>query len=770
MTDHKHAGSRASRGTGKHNEKNDGGAAATPRDGSGGTSVAAGTALLDFHRVLHVMEEDRATSANGTANGTTMRLRLDHADSLWRKVEPWIGERDPAQAASLRARLDALQQKYRVSGCTSDSRDNDGDVVDRIFFSSQPTAEVEQQPSKGGVTSESGRGKPEIPPLADAAESQPSRRPPNAAAATAQTRFSAAGAAQASADLQAQQREQMETAIRQMAATLKNETQKIHSNLQNQTRDLDQLETKAEENVQAVSQVAQDVKANVSRGWSRTIGTWTMLFTMLGAFLFCLVTISMIPKQRPSSSCWFFCSSRMGPAAAEEDFCRTVSGKKECISPDLFEQQQDPPPPVPDPRLERRTRNEDTVNAMKVEEASSGDSGSDDADDGIIEDAATFAETKNCQLNMFGECVDEKGNVGDVVGSTGDDEAGAGAGAAQLRDAALREYTERHDTAADGDIIQEGNADAAGRRDNGDAEAEAARLREAALREYMEGYEAATGAAAGESAATVATTEAGGRDSLLTGGTNAENPQQPKKVIHREPIEEGDAFGMFNDENRVELTDNIPVYKGRPFSTKDLRKAAATGDVETLAAYLGIKPGWVDLADKNGWTGLHLAARGGHEDAVAALLKAGADPSLKTGTGQTALAIAKDRLGDSHPMAKLLLPREDHAEVPNEKEEIDVGELTLQDVHNAASFGDAGRLRTYLEARPDWVNEPDRNMWTALHVAARAGHVECVRVLVETEGCDSKRVNNFDKTALDIVVEHYGLDHPAARILRNERK
>lgn len=56
---------------------------------------------------------------------------------------------------------------------------------------------------------------------------------------------------------------------------------------------------------------------------------------------------------------------------------------------------------------------------------------------------------------------------------------------------------------------------------------------------------------------------------------------------------------------------------------------------------------------------------------------------------------------------------------------------TQQSIHEAAAKGDVDLLALELERRPDAVNEPDENLWTPLHEAARGGDLKTVEFLVE---------------------------------------
>lgn len=60
-------------------------------------------------------------------------------------------------------------------------------------------------------------------------------------------------------------------------------------------------------------------------------------------------------------------------------------------------------------------------------------------------------------------------------------------------------------------------------------------------------------------------------------------------------------------------------------------------DVAIVKLILAAGPGLVTAVDSDGDTPLHNAARGGHEDAVACLLAAGADPLARNGAAETPL-------------------------------------------------------------------------------------------------------------------------------------
>ncbi|XP_020650075.3 NAD-capped RNA hydrolase NUDT12 [Pogona vitticeps] len=73
----------------------------------------------------------------------------------------------------------------------------------------------------------------------------------------------------------------------------------------------------------------------------------------------------------------------------------------------------------------------------------------------------------------------------------------------------------------------------------------------------------------------------------------------------------------------------------------------------------------------------------------------------------------------------------------------------ISELHNFAAVGDQTRLVALLSHSPSLINETANNGWTALMYAARNGHFEIVRSLLE-RGCDKFITNGSNQTALDI--------------------
>merc|ERR1711991_15071 len=148
--------------------------------------------------------------------------------------------------------------------------------------------------------------------------------------------------------------------------------------------------------------------------------------------------------------------------------------------------------------------------------------------------------------------------------------------------------------------------------------------------------------------------------------------------------------------------------------------------------------GGVDERIENGQTRLMLAASGGDADAVASLLKAGADPTLTDGHGKSALHLA---LEASEACAQLLL---DDARTPADGPADLFGRVPL---HVAAARG--SRLLPNLLAREVDPNAADAKGWTALHLAAGANDASLVQVLL-AGGANARAVNAAGQTPFDL--------------------
>lgn len=84
----------------------------------------------------------------------------------------------------------------------------------------------------------------------------------------------------------------------------------------------------------------------------------------------------------------------------------------------------------------------------------------------------------------------------------------------------------------------------------------------------------------------------------------------------------------------------------------------------------------------------------------------------------------------------------------------------------AAAQGNMHEVQRLLKAKPSIVHSQDENGWQAIHEAARGGHLEVMKYLVQNGADIHRRVGN-GYSALKIAQEHLKPDHEAIRYLQN---
>lgn len=201
-----------------------------------------------------------------------------------------------------------------------------------------------------------------------------------------------------------------------------------------------------------------------------------------------------------------------------------------------------------------------------------------------------------------------------------------------------------------------------------------------------------------------------------------------------------------------------------------------------------------NIATVEGWTPLIAAARYADADTMRLLLDAGADGTARTADGWSALHFAARHPELDPQMKKLRMALAHGAEADGQNDERWTPLLL------AARYGDAQRVALLIEAganvdqressgwsavyfaarHPELDPEarkvrllldaganPDfaagDNDWTALHAAARHGHVEAVEWLLEA-GANTNRVTSDGWSALHLLVRYAEADPDAEKL------
>ena len=161
----------------------------------------------------------------------------------------------------------------------------------------------------------------------------------------------------------------------------------------------------------------------------------------------------------------------------------------------------------------------------------------------------------------------------------------------------------------------------------------------------------------------------------------------------------------------------------------------------------------LEATSPNGVTALMYAAMYGKADCAEALLEWGADKDAADEYGDTALHRAA--INGKLECARLLRRHGANLEAKNKR-----GDTALV---QAAYYGKADCAAALLEWGADKDVAPGG--WTALHNAARNGHLECARLLVAAK-VDRARKTEGGKTALQIARRHLGPKAEVVKLLK----
>ena len=216
----------------------------------------------------------------------------------------------------------------------------------------------------------------------------------------------------------------------------------------------------------------------------------------------------------------------------------------------------------------------------------------------------------------------------------------------------------------------------------------------------------------------------------------------------------------------------------------NINDAAFHGDVEAVDALI-IRGADINARDSRGWTPLHNAVYGGNLGVPEILIEAGAQANALTDSGMSALYLLamfsceeafKDFSDKKAFLATFLTEGEALGDVFSAyctkveaskdgtaraliRAGVDAnfayGDAQLTPLFLAARRGANGIARILIEEGGAHVNA--RSLYggfyevSALHVAAKEGHVDMVRLLIEA-GADRNAVDGMDKTPLHYAV------------------
>ena len=295
-----------------------------------------------------------------------------------------------------------------------------------------------------------------------------------------------------------------------------------------------------------------------------------------------------------------------------------------------------------------------------------------------------------------------------------------------------------------------------------------------------------------------------------TSTKNRKRERDPEIQLAGAPLEEPDEQGNGDPAEPLQTMENSPP------ESRELHRAAAAGDVESVKRLIDENPDGINSKDSpGGLTPLHEAARAGHADVAQVLIAAGADPNIPNRYGKTPLywatggrtvefvnlliqagsdVNAVDRFGsiplreaatcsDDVTTAKALinaganvnpqpsrpptlLPGGTPLSIAASKNNIKMVKLLASHGADVNGRNDAGNppvqvaafaglpelIKLLIEAGSP-VNVQDQVGDTPLHDAALQGHVEAARVLVGA-GAAVNAKNNRRRTPLDLAEQN----------------
>eukprot|EP00736_Rhodelphis_marinus_P007549 Rmarinus@m.19878 len=229
-----------------------------------------------------------------------------------------------------------------------------------------------------------------------------------------------------------------------------------------------------------------------------------------------------------------------------------------------------------------------------------------------------------------------------------------------------------------------------------------------------------------------------------------------------------------------------------------LWEACAAGSLDCVRFLVEERGADYERSDEDGWTPVHIAARSGHLGVVKYLIQKGADfedagnnPSAAVNDGGASLENEVER---AEPLAGRVLVRGSSVEgryemrggeyddpndngwrpvrMPSEGGKTDPAEYLAErapdfdrsnkhgrtPVHVAAREGHLDLVKFLVEENGADHDKEDMNGWTPVHAACRGGHLDVVQYLVEEKGADWTKPGKDGRTPVHAAARGGGVD------------
>lgn len=218
---------------------------------------------------------------------TGLSTHVQPEEEIYLDDEGWNQIQDVMLYLRTNVQVACQNNEYLIQTFSQEEREEDDKIrnlVQRVYFDDLPKKEDDEYMQEFSSDEESEEGA-NIQPVAMKIDKPMPKKTPE--------------------QIQQEQEEILQEEISQMADQLKASSLNIKSTIASQNQDLQEMETMAQENLDKTKDVTEKVETENRKGWRRAMGKWITFFFILGTWVFCFLTIRVVPKRK--NACLFFC-------------------------------------------------------------------------------------------------------------------------------------------------------------------------------------------------------------------------------------------------------------------------------------------------------------------------------------------------------------------------------------------------------------------------------------------------------------------------------